>query len=365
MCLNTVSRMACSLFVFAALEPMVHSGRVDSRANVRSLQIRNAALAEQEGKKIQEAIVFFVEASARKQSITVAETQREALYVFQQLVGPWAYNQISGTVPLTCGSYTYTGPVRGVAAGLHGIIVMMHRGDSSGPKVVAKFWRGGTSGENLNHECRIMRHIEASGVTGTLTCEAACEHNGHTMIVLSPFLDGEAKSFPLDLPLDYFASEAALRKAVKETFRIGFSMLNAEITNIDQNHNILYLRDGTTTFIDMGLAAYLREQQWHGMKIFHVDEFLSQLFDKMPASWWHNGKAATILREVEWPSTPQHFKIDPDSGVEVPDYKERIQGRALAKGVILLDSEPLAPKPIAATTTMGLVALDARLHASV
>jgi len=303
-------------------------------------QLATSVREAEDTHKIKQAVALREEAAAREQSRTDAHAQREAFASFHAFVAPWTYMGINGSDPLTCGDQTYTGPVHGVGSGAQGITVMLHRAQRSGPKVVAKFWDG-RDDENLNHECNIFKRLARAGVTNVLTCEAACDHNCHTMIVVSPFVGGIHRSFLKELEPDFFDSPAALRRAVKETFRIGFSMLAAEVANFDQGHNILYRANGSATFIDMGLATYLRKAAAFDMD-YDVRVFLEDLVAKVPASWWKNGQATEILREVTWPPTPKYFNDDPSGG-----FTERIRRQITAHGGDLngLPTTPSKPNP--------------------
>jgi len=57
-------------------------------------------------------------------------------------------------------------------------------------------------------------------------------------------------------------------------------MLRANITNSDQHHNILYEKDGTPTFIDMGLAEILHKT-WLSKK-YCIEGFLKAIFTLIP-----------------------------------------------------------------------------------
>ncbi len=202
----------------------------------------------------------------------------------------------TGTLPLQCGGHQYTGPVKGIGSGTSGVLVQLHRGSESGPKVVAKLFQGDPKEENLSHECEIYRLLQRHHVPNTLTCEAACVYSGCAMIILSPFVEEDSSQFPDDLPESYFDDDDALRRAVFETLRTGKAMLEAGVANSDQSLNILYGKDGSTTFIDMGLATNLREASRFDQG-YRSEQFISHVLGKVPESWWLNGRASTILQD--------------------------------------------------------------------
>lgn len=247
------------------------------------------------------------ELRAREQARTDVAAQREAVEVFHSMFDtPWSYKGVEGTVPLQCGSHSYTGDasglVQGVGSGHHGVTVLLHRDSSNGPKVVAKIWKGNVADENLNHECRILKLLQDHHVPTVVTCEAACEQNGNIMIIISPFKEGRPRSFIGKVSESWFDSPAAVRQAIKGTLETGFGMLTAGAVNMDQAHNILYGKDGSLLFIDMGLANEVKAK-------FHTSMFLDALFEKIPPAWWLDGRANEILEEVTFP----------------PDFKSRIR----------------------------------------
>lgn len=260
-------------------------------------------------------VLQLVHASLGNQARTDVAAQHEAIEFFLKTFEPkdWSYKGMNGVVPLHCNGNVYTGPVVGIGAGAQGVTVLMHEGSDSGPKVVAKLWKGAGE-ENLNHECEILDLLQQHRVPNTAICQASCDHNGQVMIVISPFQEG-TKYFFKAVDEKFFDSAAAVSRAVRDTLITGWNMLEAGVANIDQGHNILYSPNGATLFIDMGLAFNLEKDPGHEYPTLlsvHINGFLDHMLNKIPDAWWQDGRATQLLEEVGKPTTPEglHASVD-------------------------------------------------------
>ena len=83
------------------------------------------------------------------------------------------------------------------------------------------------------------------------------------MIIITPFEEKEVvkgKGPPSEFPKEFFSqitgfTGKAMANAIQLTLSTAWAMLGAGVVNRDQGHNILYRRDGTPLFIDMGMAV--------------------------------------------------------------------------------------------------------------
>lgn len=300
---GTVLRSATSPSAAAATGAASSFSEVDAAAAVaeclrleRLLRSRSRVGKRSDAAARAKAAAVFLEAAAR------AAAGREAA------AGPWSYKGVGGSTPLQCDGKTYDGPVDGLGAGAHGVAVLMHRGTKKGPQVVVKLVKSelNLKEENLNHECDVSKVTEAAKVQNVVVCEASCLLDGRPMIVVSPF-KSKAKNFIGPIRPTYFESAAAAESAIRLTFTTGFAMLEAGVANIDQGHNILYGKDGSLLFIDMGLAVIVNKLVGV-MRTFHVERFIKQLVQKLPADWWKDGTADKILVGLKIPKSPASLK---------------------------------------------------------
>merc|ERR1712224_44978 len=128
---------------------------------------------------------------------------------------------------------------------------------TSDVQVVAKLQKPVTENDasaDSFKECNILRHLERHNVPNVLRCEARCETSGHA-IITTPFLSG-SMSFTGQLDPDQFDSALAVEKATLATLQTARLMLRAHVINSDQRNNILYTKNGTTLFIDFGIAKF-------------------------------------------------------------------------------------------------------------
>jgi len=303
----------CAMFLALCTMPS-NGARV--RKKVSDFAMRQSTLGISNSSTDVEAEVHrLMHGSFGNQARTDVAAQREALEFFLKTFEPkdWSYKGMHGFVPLNCSDKVYTGPVVGIGAGLHGVTVLMHEGSDSGPKVVAKLWKGGGIG-NLGHECEILDHLQQHRVPNTAICQASCNYSGHAMIVISPFREG-TKYFMGSVDEEFFDSAAAARRALRDTLITGWKMLEASVANIDQGHNILYSPNGTILFIDMGIAFNLEKDQYHeypSVLSVCINGFLDHILNKIPGAWWQDGRATLLLQEVGMPTTPEGLKASLD-----------------------------------------------------
>lgn len=193
-------------------------------------------------------------------------------------------------------------------AGDAGIAVVVER--SAGRKqMIAKFDKITPShpSSDLKHECDVFRRLQAAGVPNTLTCEAECIHKDKNVIILSPHIQ-DAFSVRSQLDPDEFNNDAALEEAMRSTIQTGWDMLKAGVANGDQGSNILYTRDGRTTFIDMGAATDLATSPISANTFRAVHMHVDAVLDKIPDSFWAEGY--TPPQEVGMPVTPTKHLYD-------------------------------------------------------
>lgn len=235
----------------------------------------------------------------------------------------WKFHHIAGSVPLICAGNTYTGPVEGVGFGAHGVVVALRRQSDEGRKVVAKVWRGVGGKSIIQRECDMLKVLQQRGVRNIVRCEASCFLNGHAMIVLTPFIEGNARGSGVGKPIleEEFDTPGAAETAIVNTVTTAWSMLQAGIVNADQGSNIFYSRDGVPTFFDMSLAEDLLktdvELDGRGMLLSrkassanHVESvkhFLGAVFQRIPHQWWKDGRAQRIFEKIGPPSTPREL----------------------------------------------------------
>lgn len=233
----------------------------------------------------------------------------------------WNFHKITGSVPLTCAGQVYTGPVQGVGFGAHGVVVALHRQFEPGRKVVAKVWRGLGGQSVIQRECDILKVLQQRGVGNIVRCEASCLLNGHAMIVLTPFIEGNARGSGKGKPIEEkeFATPYAAEQAIANTIHTAWSMLQAGVVNADQGSNIFYSSDGVPTFFDMSLALDLLQTDveldgkgmLHSRKDFtdnhaeSVKHFLGAVFQRIPPQWWKDGRAQRMFNKTGPPPTPQ------------------------------------------------------------
>jgi hypothetical protein len=233
----------------------------------------------------------------------------------------WNFHKITGSVPLTCAGNVYTGPVEGVGFGAHGVVVSLYRQAEPGRRVVAKVWRGLGGQSVIQRECDILKVLQQRGVANIVRCEASCLLNGHAMIVLTPFIQGNARGSGKGKPIleEEFATPHAAQEAIVNTIDTAWSMLQAGVVNADQGSNIFYSSDGVPTFFDMSLAVDLLqtnvELDGRGMLLSRKDfgsshaesvkHFLGAVFQRIPHQWWKDGRAQRIFGKTGPPPTPQ------------------------------------------------------------
>lgn len=251
---------------------------------------------------------------------------------------------------------------------------------TAGDTVLVKLWRdlakAADKEENLSHECAVLRYLADQGVPNLVSCEASCEYQGRAMIVVSPFVPGAlyfhgaiqvkapaslwqrflaffglaptSSSAPHNstavsgsapqnstavpsvdevtaadpcalppTPACSLSDPAAVDRASRATLETGYAMLAAGVANRDQNHNILYLPDGTTMFIDMGLATTFTAEALDGVQKHHAKETaLPERWAKMYAEIF----GEVLLGKVDAGAAE---KFPPPDGTPMSDFLKR------------------------------------------
>jgi len=197
----------------------------------------------------------------------------------------WKYRGVEGPDTLHCigdGHSLEYSFVRGIGAGAQGATVLMTRGTSDVqvvaklPKPVAK---NDPSADSFK-ECNILRHLERHDVPNVLRCEARCEISGHA-IITTPFLP-ESMIFTGQLDPDKFDSALAAEKATLATLQTARLMLRAHVINSDQRNNILYTKNGTTLFIDFGIAMFFGQSLFTKGSETRLLQFFADMRQKVP-----------------------------------------------------------------------------------
>lgn len=252
-------------------------------------------------RRIQREMEVLDEHQLHKEDAIAAEFRRQALDSLAALVLPevvdltvkhwnttkyqWTMLPVSITLPLQCEGHTYTEPAEGLGAGQDGEAVLVHNGDRA---VVLKRARETKNNKGLQTECDLMRKLQFAGVPNVAHCEAQCQVHDRRLIVVEPYVPvsgaGIGSISEITVNGERLSNEAAER-AASLTFATAYAMLQVGVINFDQDHNILYAKDGTPTFIDFGRAEDLTTASLPWRKV-RAKAFLDVIVGKAPLGWW-------------------------------------------------------------------------------